>query len=439
MYLNNIFSDQSNGVETDFRAEVLAAEMIENNTAPDRVLIVPLGARNRPHRKDVESIVEEVLDYDNKEYVFIKTPREGLYDQLPEGLFHQHIGYVSNKSEQQVLEAIKRHHLEEKAARMFFLPFDVALNDVRVQIALYENQLDKKFHFNQLVNIFSSHWEIFQHLSVLQANVFLQFLPLIHRIRDDWDAIETLFELMFLVPAHLQLSGKRQLILDTETTGFSFKDGDRIIEVGVIEMINRKLTGSSFHVYVNPQRLVGDSENVHGLSDDFLQDKLLFSQIAQELNDYLEGAEIIAHNATFDMNFLEGEFLKAGFPSLKNRVEVTDTLAIAKRKHPGQKNSLDALVRRYEIKQRDRTFHGALLDAEILADVYLAMTGGQVTLDINNDENQSNETIRHRQFKQQFSIPVVSASHSETAAHETWLKQFTEKNANPPIWSTVFN
>ena len=240
-------------------------------------------------------------------------------------------------------------------------------------------------------------------------------------------------------PAHLKLNGKRQLILDTETTGFSFKDGDRIIEVGVIEMINRKLTGSSFHVYVNPQRLVGDSENVHGLSDDFLQDKLLFSQIAQELNDYLEGAEIIAHNATFDMNFLEGEFLKAGFPSLKNRVEVTDTLAIAKRKHPGQKNSLDALVRRYEIKQRDRTFHGALLDAEILADVYLAMTGGQVTLDINNDENQSNETIRHRQFKQQFSIPVVSASHSETAAHETWLKQFTEKNANPPIWSTVFN
>ena len=240
-------------------------------------------------------------------------------------------------------------------------------------------------------------------------------------------------------PAHLKLNGKRQLILDTETTGFSFKDGDRIIEVGVIEMINRKLTGSSFHVYVNPQRLVGDSENVHGLSDDFLQDKLLFSQIAQELNDYLEGAEIIAHNATFDMNFLEGEFLKAGFASLKSRVEVTDTLAIAKRKHPGQKNSLDALVRRYEIKQRDRTFHGALLDAEILADVYLAMTGGQVTLDINNDENQNNENIRHRQFKQQFSIPVINASQRENAAHDAWLKQFAEKNANPSIWSTVFN
>ena len=240
-------------------------------------------------------------------------------------------------------------------------------------------------------------------------------------------------------PAHLKLNGKRQLILDTETTGFSFKDGDRIIEVGVIEMINRKLTGSSFHVYVNPQRLVGDSENVHGLSDDFLQDKLLFSQIAQELNDYLEGAEIIAHNATFDMNFLEGEFLKAGFASLKSRVEVTDTLAIAKRKHPGQKNSLDALVRRYEIKQRDRTFHGALLDAEILADVYLAMTGGQVTLDINNDENQTNENIRHRQFKQQFSIPVISASQRENAAHDAWLKQFAEKNTNPSIWSTVFN
>ncbi len=240
-------------------------------------------------------------------------------------------------------------------------------------------------------------------------------------------------------PAHLKLQGKRQLILDTETTGFSFNDGDRIIEVGVIEMINRKLTGSSFHVYVNPQRAVGDSVNVHGLTDEFLQDKLLFSQIVAELNDYLEGAEIIAHNANFDMNFLEGEFLKAGFPSLKSRVEVTDTLAIAKRKHPGQKNSLDALVRRYEIKQRDRTFHGALLDAEILADVYLAMTGGQVTLDINNDENQTSEDIRHRQFKQQFSIPVIAASQHEDSLHAQWLEQFEQKNAKPAIWATVFN
>lgn len=205
MSINNIFANQFNGVETDFKAEVLAAEMIEANVAAERILIIPLGARNRPHRKDVESIIEEVAEYDNKEYTLISTPKEGLYDKLPEGLFHHPISYAADKTEKQVAEAIRRHRLEEKAARNFFLPFDVSLNDVRVQITLYENQLDKKFHFNQLVNIFSSHWQIFQHLNVLQANIFLQFLPLIHRMRDDWPAIETLFELIFLAPARLSI------------------------------------------------------------------------------------------------------------------------------------------------------------------------------------------------------------------------------------------
>lgn len=238
--------------------------------------------------------------------------------------------------------------------------------------------------------------------------------------------------------ATLKLAGKRQLILDTETTGFSFADGDRVIEVGVIEMINRKLTGSSFHVYINPQRPVGDSVTVHGITDEFLQDKLLFKHVAQELSDYLHGAEIIAHNATFDMNFLEGEFLKAGFTSLKSRVEVTDTLAIAKRKHPGQKNSLDALVRRYEIKQRDRTFHGALLDAEILSDVYLAMTGGQVTLDMGEDQSGADGLSQHRQFTGRFNVPVIAASHHEVQQHAQWLDQFSEKNGMPALWRTVF-
>ncbi|ONG39634.1 DNA polymerase III subunit epsilon [Alkanindiges hydrocarboniclasticus] len=239
-------------------------------------------------------------------------------------------------------------------------------------------------------------------------------------------------------PATLKLSGRRQLILDTETTGFSFADGDRVIEVGVIEMINRKLTGSSFHVYINPLRPVGDSVTVHGITDEFLQDKLRFEQIAHELSDYLHGAEIIAHNATFDMNFLEGEFLKAGLPSLKSRVDVTDTLALAKRKHPGQKNSLDALVRRYEIKQRDRTFHGALLDAEILADVYLTMTGGQVTLDIGDDQNSAGGLTQHRQFAGRFSLPVIAASQQEAQHHVQWLDQFGEKNGTPALWRTVF-
>lgn len=238
--------------------------------------------------------------------------------------------------------------------------------------------------------------------------------------------------------ATLKLSGKRQLILDTETTGFSFADGDRVIEVGVIEMINRKLTGSSFHAYINPQRPVGDSVTVHGITDEFLQDKLLFKHVAQELSDYLHGAEIIAHNATFDMNFLEGEFLKAGFTSLKSRVEVTDTLAIAKRKHPGQKNSLDALVRRYEIKQRDRTFHGALLDAEILSDVYLAMTGGQVTLDMGEDQRGADGLSQHRQFAGHFNVPVIAASNHEAQQHAQWLDQFSKKNGMPALWRTVF-
>lgn len=238
--------------------------------------------------------------------------------------------------------------------------------------------------------------------------------------------------------ASQQLNGKRQLILDTETTGFSFSEGDRIIEIGAIEMINRKLTGSSLHVYLNPQRPVGDSVNVHGLTDDFLQDKQLFAQIATELDAYLQGAEIIAHNATFDMNFLEGEFLKAGFPSLKSRVSVTDTLAIAKRKHPGQKNSLDALVKRYEIKARDRTFHGALLDAEILADVYLAMTGGQVKLEIGTEQENTGGLSSHRKLKRQYQLPVVYASDIEQTGHRQWVEDFAAKNGQPSLWQTVF-
>ena len=240
-----------------------------------------------------------------------------------------------------------------------------------------------------------------------------------------------------VTPASIPLKGKRQLILDTETTGFYFSDGDRIIEVGVIEMINRKLTGSSFHVYINPQRPVGDSENIHGLSDTFLADKPLFAEIAHALDAYLDKAEIIAHNATFDMNFLEAEFARHRLPPLKGRVQVTDTLLLAKRKHPGQKNSLDALVKRYDIKQRDRTFHGALLDAEILADVYLAMTGGQVTLDIGNEQQQAagGTLAGQSQSARQYQLAVILASDEESQAHQDWLEQFEKKNGFAALWS----
>ena len=238
-----------------------------------------------------------------------------------------------------------------------------------------------------------------------------------------------------ITPATLDLHGPRQLILDTETTGFYYQDGDRIIEVGAIEMINRKLTGSSIHIYINPQKPVGDSENVHGISDDFLKDKPLYAEVAAPLYDYLKGAEIIAHNATFDMNFLNMEFSRAGFGELSNVCSVTDTLVMAKQKHPGQKNSLDALVRRYEIPARDRTFHGALLDAEILADVYLAMTGGQVSFDMDalSHNEQSNNSSERRQVDAE--LPVIYPSDEELEEHEKWVKQFEEKHGTACLFA----
>lgn len=235
--------------------------------------------------------------------------------------------------------------------------------------------------------------------------------------------------------AKLKLQGPRQLILDTETTGFYFQDGDRIIEVGAIEMINRKLTGSSIHIYINPQKPVGDSENIHGISDNFLKDKPLYAEIADTLFDYLKGAEIIAHNATFDMNFLDMEFRRAGLPALSEVCEVTDTLALAKSKHPGQKNSLDALVRRYEIPARDRTFHGALLDAEILSDVYLAMTGGQVSFDIDALSQSENSLNTANKTRVQIELPVILPSEEELNTHETWVKEFEKKHGEPCLFA----
>jgi ribonuclease HI/DNA polymerase-3 subunit epsilon len=228
-------------------------------------------------------------------------------------------------------------------------------------------------------------------------------------------------------------SGKRQLILDTETTGFDPKTGDRIVEIGVVELINRKLTGNSLHVYLNPQRLVGGSEEIHGLSDAFLSDKPLFADIVDELEAFLDGAEVIAHNASFDMRFLEAEMEMAGRRPLIERVTVTDTLAIAKRKHPGQKNSLDALAKRYEVKERDRTFHGALLDAEILADVYLLLTGGQVTLDMDSRDESPQANHARKQIKRQ--LTVVTAHPEELALHHAWLAEMDGGKQGPvSVW-----
>ncbi|TCM69898.1 ribonuclease HI/DNA polymerase-3 subunit epsilon [Acinetobacter calcoaceticus] len=239
-----------------------------------------------------------------------------------------------------------------------------------------------------------------------------------------------------ITPATVALQGPRQLILDTETTGFYFQDTDRIVEVGAIEMINRKLTGSSIHIYINPEKPVGDSADIHGITDEFLVDKPKYAEIAAVLFEYLKGAEIIAHNAAFDMNFLNMEFKRSGYQALSEVCSVTDTLALAKSKHPGQKNSLDALVRRYDIQQRDRTFHGALLDAEILSDVYLAMTGGQVSFDMDalstqSDAQNSLNTTTHLNIE----LAVILPSDEERAAHEQWMQQYQEKNGEPCLFA----
>lgn len=173
----------------------------------------------------------------------------------------------------------------------------------------------------------------------------------------------------------------RQIVLDTETTGMDPATGDRIVEIGCVEMVDRMLTGNHFHVYINPERdMPVEAFNVHGLSEEFLSDKPVFEKIAQDFVNYIDGGELIIHNATFDMKFLDHELQKVGQKSLTSQCSVIDSLKVARDMYPGQRNSLDALCKRLGIDNSKRTLHGALLDSEILAQVYLAMTGGQDSL-----------------------------------------------------------
>ncbi len=174
----------------------------------------------------------------------------------------------------------------------------------------------------------------------------------------------------------------RQIVLDTETTGLEVGQGHRIIEIGGVEIIDRRLTGRHFHKYVNPERHIDDGAfEVHGISQDFLADKPRFAEVAEEFLAFVRGAELIIHNAPFDVAFLDAELARLDGELCVGRIcRITDSLAMARHKHPGQKNSLDALCRRYQVDNSARELHGALLDAEILADVYLSMTGGQTLL-----------------------------------------------------------
>ncbi|MFB6349363.1 DNA polymerase III subunit epsilon [Moraxella sp. ZJ142] len=189
-------------------------------------------------------------------------------------------------------------------------------------------------------------------------------------------------------------TSERQLIMDTETTGFNDQNGDRIVEVGIVELVGRKFTGNILHVYINPEKQMDDEViAVHGISNDFVSDKPKFAEVAKLIYEFMVDSEIIAHNANFDMRFLTMEFDRVGLHDFSQRVQVTDTLAMAKQMYPGQKNSLDALVKRLDVGKKDRTFHGALLDSEILAEVYLAMTGGQITMAIDDDQGLGHEQL----------------------------------------------
>lgn len=179
----------------------------------------------------------------------------------------------------------------------------------------------------------------------------------------------------------------RQIVLDTETTGLEPEDGHRIIEIGCLELIDRRLSGRQFHRYINPERSVeAGALTVHGLSDEFLSDKPLFAEIADEFIDFIRDGELLIHNAPFDVGFLDSELARLdGAPRIASVARVQDTLAMARELHPGQRNSLDALCRRYEVDNTNRKLHGALLDSELLAEVYLMMTGGQVALGLDLD------------------------------------------------------
>ena len=231
----------------------------------------------------------------------------------------------------------------------------------------------------------------------------------------------------------------RQIILDTETTGLDRKSGHRIIEIGCVEIINRKYTGNEFHVYLNPER---DSDpgalEVHGLTTEFLSDKPKFEEIYEDFINFVKDSELLIHNAEFDIGFLNHEIklMSKKLNTVDKHVSaITDTLQIAREKHPGQRNSLDALVNRYEVSGYDRELHGALLDSKILGDVYLAMTGGQSTLDFttqNEDLEQTNQTTSSNDTD--LNLKVVNLTKEEDQLHLDYLERMKEETGTIPVW-----
>ena len=227
----------------------------------------------------------------------------------------------------------------------------------------------------------------------------------------------------------------RQIVLDTETTGLNPRTGDRVIEIGCVELFNRTLTGNNYHRYINPERESDEGAlAVHGLTTEFLSDKPKFHEIAEELRAYIQGAEVIIHNAPFDLGFLNHEFSRLGLPSFVSHCSgVIDTLVNAKEMHPGKRNSLDALCDRYGVSNAHRKLHGALLDAELLADVYLSMTRGQNSLSMDHEVETSADGIELDAVPLG-EIIVVAASADELALHDSVLAGLDKGVKGECVW-----
>ncbi|OQK17104.1 DNA polymerase III subunit epsilon [Methyloprofundus sedimenti] len=230
----------------------------------------------------------------------------------------------------------------------------------------------------------------------------------------------------------------RQVVLDTETTGLNPKEGHRIIEIGCVELVNRRLTDRQFHMYINPERHIDDGAiEVHGITNEFLQDKPLFKDVVDDFVDFIRGAELIIHNAPFDVGFIDNEFklVNSAVKHVNDICTVFDSLVYARKKHPGQRNSLDALCKRYGIDNSHRDLHGALLDSEILSDVYLLMTGGQISL-LDDDDltDGATEYIIQRLSSDRPPLKVIQCSEEELLEHQQML-ELLEKSSGACLWT----
>ena len=230
----------------------------------------------------------------------------------------------------------------------------------------------------------------------------------------------------------------RQIVLDTETTGLEVSQGHRIIEIGCIEMVNRRVTENHWHYYVNPDREVDSGAfEVHGISNEFLQDKPRFAELADEFYQYLENAELVIHNAPFDLGFLNHELalLETPIPALQESCSILDTLPLARQKHPGQKNNLDALCKRYDIDNSNRSLHGALLDARILADVYLAMTGGQTSLGLDAEQgaDTTSAQVAVQRIESGQPLPLWEIDEASQQANREYI-EFLATQHDDPAW-----